>query len=335
MADVRLRRRGRRASQQKQLSGGALGGAALGMIGGKAGKNVVSHFGIDEFSIGPSTAGLSDTQVVSVGKAVTDKISVGYEQSLTSASNVVKLTWAFSQRWSLLAKGGSINGSRCCSTGASTAGVTCSPAEAGPAGAPPRQHPRQPHRPRRPPSLSSRYGQARRSPGRRYPAMTSMKLRLTDASRRRLAAMGLIASLLALFGCDQQKVDEAMKKAGDAARGTWNSVKPDSLLFKGIEIGKSTEEDVRRQAGKPEIVWEEADGGRRLEYPRGPEGTTTWMVTTGPDGRAQDRTGAVRRVVLAGAARHEQGPDPADARQADQGRGVRAEAGRGVGIPLV
>ncbi len=98
------------ASQQKQLSGGALGGAALGMIGGKAGKNVVSHFGIDEFSIGPSTAGLSDTQVVSVGKAVTDKISVGYEQSLTSASNVVKLTWAFSQRWSLLAKGGSING---------------------------------------------------------------------------------------------------------------------------------------------------------------------------------------------------------------------------------
>ena len=114
--------------------------------------------------------------------------------------------------------------------------------------------------------------------------MTSMKLRLTDASLRRLAAMGLIASLLALFGCDQQKVDEAMKKAGDAARGTWNSVKPDSLLFKGIEIGKSTEEDVRRQAGKPEIVWEEADGGRRLEYPRGPEGTTTWMVTTGPDG---------------------------------------------------
>ncbi|WP_019449125.1 translocation/assembly module TamB domain-containing protein [Cupriavidus sp. BIS7] len=97
-------------SQQKQMSGGALGGAALGMIGGKAGKSVVSHFGIDEFSIGPSTAGLSDTQVVSIGKAVTDQISVGYEQSLTSASNVVKLTWAFSQRWSLLAKGGSING---------------------------------------------------------------------------------------------------------------------------------------------------------------------------------------------------------------------------------
>jgi len=98
------------SSQQRQLSGGAIGGAALGMIGGKAGKSVVSHFGIDEFSIGPSTAGLNDQQVVSIGKAVSDQISVGYEQSLTSASNVVKLTWAFSRRWSLIAKGGSING---------------------------------------------------------------------------------------------------------------------------------------------------------------------------------------------------------------------------------
>jgi translocation and assembly module TamB len=96
--------------QQQALSGSALGGAALGMLGTRAGKGVVQRFGIDEFSIGPSTAGLNEQQVVSVGKAVTEKISVGYEQSLTSAANVVKLTWAFSRRWSLLAKGGSING---------------------------------------------------------------------------------------------------------------------------------------------------------------------------------------------------------------------------------
>lgn len=98
------------SGQQRQLSGAAIGGAALGMIGTQAGRNVVSRFGIDEFSIGPSTAGLNDQQVVSVGKSVTDRISVGYEQSLTSASNVVKLTWALSRRWSLIAKGGSING---------------------------------------------------------------------------------------------------------------------------------------------------------------------------------------------------------------------------------
>lgn len=96
--------------QQQQLSGAALGGAALGMLGSRAGKGVVQRFGIDEFSIGPSTGGLTDQQVVSIGKAVTEKISVGYEQSLTSAGNIVKLTWAFSRRWSLIARGGSING---------------------------------------------------------------------------------------------------------------------------------------------------------------------------------------------------------------------------------
>lgn len=116
------------------------------------------------------------------------------------------------------------------------------------------------------------------------PMSNRFNLQISEASRRRLAAMGMLASLLALFGCDQQKVDEAMKKAGNVARDTWNSVKPDSQLFKGIETGKSTEDDVRRQAGKPEIVWEEPDGGRRLEYPRGPEGATTWMVTTNADG---------------------------------------------------
>lgn len=96
--------------QQRQLSGGALGGAALGMLGTRAGKGVVQRFGIDEFSVGPSTSGLNNEQVVSVGKAVTEKISVGYEQSLTSAGNIVKLTWAFSRRWSLIARGGSVNG---------------------------------------------------------------------------------------------------------------------------------------------------------------------------------------------------------------------------------
>ncbi len=107
--------------------------------------------------------------------------------------------------------------------------------------------------------------------------------------------MGLIASVLALFGCDQQKVDETMQKAGDTARNTWNAIKPDSQLFKGIEPGQSTEEDVRRQAGKPEIVWEEDGGGRRLEYPRGPEGGTTWMVTIGADGKV----GKIEQVLTA------------------------------------
>jgi len=97
--------------------------------------------------------------------------------------------------------------------------------------------------------------------------------------------MGLLASILALFGCDQRKVDEAVQKAGEKARSAWNTIKPDSELFRGIAVGQSSEADVLRQAGKPDIVWEEESGERRLEYPRGPEGGTTWMVTIGADGR--------------------------------------------------
>jgi len=88
----------------------AMSGAALGLLGNVAGKNVARRFGLDEFSIGPSTAGLTDPQVVSIGKAISERIVVGYEQSLSSADSIVKMTWQFSRRWSVVARGGTING---------------------------------------------------------------------------------------------------------------------------------------------------------------------------------------------------------------------------------
>lgn len=107
--------------------------------------------------------------------------------------------------------------------------------------------------------------------------------------------MGSILSLLGLSGCDQRKVDEAVNKVGSVARSAWQSIQPDSMMFKNIEPGVSTEDDVRRQAGRPDIVWEEDNGQRTLEYPRGPEGATTWMVTIAPDGRVQ----AIEQVLTA------------------------------------
>ena len=88
----------------------AMSGAALGLLGNVAGKNVARRFGLDEFSIGASTSGLTDPQVVSLGKAISESISVGYEQSLSTADSIVKLTWQFSRRWSVVARGGTING---------------------------------------------------------------------------------------------------------------------------------------------------------------------------------------------------------------------------------
>lgn len=84
-------------------------GAALAMLGNAGGKRIAKNFGIDEFSIGPSESGLPDQQVVNLGKAITEKLSIGYEQSLTSAASIAKLTWQLSRRWQLVAGGGAIN----------------------------------------------------------------------------------------------------------------------------------------------------------------------------------------------------------------------------------
>jgi hypothetical protein len=101
--------------------------------------------------------------------------------------------------------------------------------------------------------------------------------------RRQGIALGMLMLLLGLYGCDEQQVD----RASDAAKRAWQSVKPDKLLFQGIEIGQSTEDDIRRTAGQPEMVWSSDDGTRHLDYPRGPEGTSTWRVMIDPDGRVR------------------------------------------------
>jgi hypothetical protein len=55
-------------------------------------------------------------------------------------------------------------------------------------------------------------------------------------------------------------------------------------LAKGI----SSESDVRMVMGKPDTVWEEEDGSRVLEYPKGPEGARTWFFMIDKDGKMRD-----------------------------------------------
>ena len=76
-----------------------------------------------------------------------------------------------------------------------------------------------------------------------------------------------------LTGCDEQKVADAV-----------NAIKPDPMAFRNLQLGVSTVDDVRRQAGKPEIEWGNDDGSQRYEYPRGPNGTRTYMLDFAPDG---------------------------------------------------
>lgn len=52
-------------------------------------------------------------------------------------------------------------------------------------------------------------------------------------------------------------------------------------LRPGIDDGNA----VRALMGEPAQQWSAADGSRHLAYPRGPEGTHTYMVELAPDGR--------------------------------------------------
>ncbi|MFC7518264.1 outer membrane protein assembly factor BamE [Herbaspirillum sp. GCM10030257] len=55
-----------------------------------------------------------------------------------------------------------------------------------------------------------------------------------------------------------------------------------------LEKGISSESDVRMVMGQPETVWEEDDGGRALQYPKGPEGVRTWEFIIDKQGKLKD-----------------------------------------------
>lgn len=78
----------------------------------------------------------------------------------------------------------------------------------------------------------------------------------------------LFGSLLALLGCDPQKIAK-------------------------LEEGLSTEADVRREFGEPQATYPAADGGKTFEYSRQPEGQVAYMITIGADGKMS----ALRQVL--------------------------------------
>jgi hypothetical protein len=58
----------------------------------------------------------------------------------------------------------------------------------------------------------------------------------------------------------------------------------DYIAGKELQVGESTVDDVRRLMGGPDTIREQADGGVIYEYPRGPEGAQTWIVTIDAQG---------------------------------------------------
>ena len=55
-----------------------------------------------------------------------------------------------------------------------------------------------------------------------------------------------------------------------------------------LERGVASEADVRSVMGMPDTVWEEEDGERSLEYPKGPAGARTWIFFISKNGKLLD-----------------------------------------------
>jgi len=61
-----------------------------------------------------------------------------------------------------------------------------------------------------------------------------------------------------------------------------------------LKPGESTEQDVRKLFGNPEMV-RDLPGGKGLIYPLGPEGPYTLLITIGADGKYQGRENLLTR----------------------------------------
>jgi len=83
---------------------------AFALLGNAGGKRVAQTLGLDEVSIGQSEVGLTDPQVVSLSKALNQRIVLGYEQGLTTAASVLKVTLTLSRFWSIALHTGAVNG---------------------------------------------------------------------------------------------------------------------------------------------------------------------------------------------------------------------------------
>ncbi len=84
-------------------------GAALGFLANSGSKRIAEGVGLDELSVKSNSSSQGEQYVVSLGKAISDRFYVGYEQSLDGVTSVVKATWKLSRRWSVVLKTGVVN----------------------------------------------------------------------------------------------------------------------------------------------------------------------------------------------------------------------------------
>lgn len=97
-----------RASGGDAKGQAAAQGAALAVMNKLAGgKSMASKVGLDDVSF---ATGASGQQLLSLGKNISDKLSLGYKQGLSSVDSAVELTYLLSRHWSVVTSGGRMLG---------------------------------------------------------------------------------------------------------------------------------------------------------------------------------------------------------------------------------
>ncbi|WP_338910920.1 translocation/assembly module TamB domain-containing protein [Mycetohabitans rhizoxinica] len=84
--------------------------AAIALLGSATGKRIAQTFGLDEVSVGQSEVGLTDPQVVTLSKAITERLVLGYEQGIETSNNAFKVTVNLSRFWAIMSYAGTYNG---------------------------------------------------------------------------------------------------------------------------------------------------------------------------------------------------------------------------------
>ena len=82
--------------------------AAIALLSGERGGSFSSKLGLDTLSVRQASGGSSTTKdvVITVGKQISDKVYVGYEQGLAGGVGTVQLIYRISQRITLRAQAG-------------------------------------------------------------------------------------------------------------------------------------------------------------------------------------------------------------------------------------
>jgi translocation and assembly module TamB len=98
--------------QAGQNQAAVLQAAAMALLsrrgsGTEPGGTLANRFGLDELTLG--TVSGTGEQVVSLGKRLSSQVYLGFEQGITGAVSVLKITYDLSRRWSVQARAGSEN----------------------------------------------------------------------------------------------------------------------------------------------------------------------------------------------------------------------------------